>query len=287
MAHVSRVSTVLCRAIGAYVHRSIGACAHRAIGTVLSLSGALAACGQPAPDPIALSSAALPIFGGGVDTEHPEVMLLANRRGFLCTGTVIDASGQTGFMLTAAHCVTEEDGSALPADEFVVIPGQDFEESTTTFEVDSVSVEPSYDGSFAANDVAVVRFFAEDSALGTIPVLGAGEDALEVGDDLLLVGYGQTDLDADNSERRRVSRTIETLDEELVVYSQEDARGACFGDSGGPVLVRVGAEERVAGIISGGVSDGDEGCAGGVGVAIRASRYAGFIQGALVSGAPG
>jgi len=261
---------------------------HGALGSLSSLSlwGALA-CGQPASDVIALSRAAQPIFGGGVDTEHPEVMLLASRRGFLCTGTVIDADDTTGFLLTAAHCVTEEDGSALPAADFVVVSGQDFAESTSAFEVESVSVEPSYDGSFAANDVAVVRFFADGAALGTIPALGVAGDALAAGDDLVLVGYGQTELDADNTQRRRVSRTIEALDEQLLVYSQEDARGACFGDSGGPVLVQLGGEERVAGVISGGVSDGDEGCAGGLGVAIRASGYAGFIQGALASGAPG
>lgn len=273
MAHVSRVSTIVDITLG--------------VLSSLSVCGALAACAQPAPDTLALSNAALPIFGGRVDTEHPEVMLLASRRGFLCTGTVIDAEGQTGFLLTAAHCVTEEDGAALPAADFVVVPGQDFATSTSAFEVESVSVEPSYDGSFAANDVAVVRFFAEDAALGAIPVLGASDDALAVGDDLLLVGFGQTEQDPDNTQRRRVQRTVETLDEQLVVYSQEDAHGACFGDSGGPVLVQVGAEERVAGIISGGVSDGDEGCAGGIGVAIRASGYAGFIQGALASGAPG
>jgi secreted trypsin-like serine protease len=229
----------------------------------------------------------VPIFGGGIDTDHPQVMLLASRRGSLCTGTVIDADGQTGFLLTAAHCVTEEDGDALPAADFIVLPGQDFADSTSAFEVESVSVEPSYDGSFAESDIAVVRFFAQDTGLGIIPVLGASDDALAVGDGLVLVGYGQTESDADNTRRRRVSRTIETLDEQLLVYSQEDGRGACFGDSGGPVLVQVGGQERVAGIISGGISEGDEGCAGGVGVAIRASGYAGFIQGALASGAPG
>lgn len=275
MAHVSHVSRV------SPVHRALGALA------CASVCAALSACGQAAPDSIVLHRAALPIFGGGVDTEHPQVMSLASRRGTLCTGTVIDADAQTGFLLTAAHCVTEEDGDALPAADFVVLPGQDFAESTSAFPVESVSVEPSYDGSFAEGDVAVVRFSAGDAALGTIPVLGASDDALAVGDALVLVGYGQTESDADNTRRRRVSRTIETLDEQLLVYSQEDARGACFGDSGGPVLVQVGGQERVAGIISGGVSEGDEGCAGGIGVAIRASGYAGFIQGALASGAPG
>jgi secreted trypsin-like serine protease len=273
MAHSFRVPSVFrqtCRALSG-----------------LSLWGTLSACGSSASEPIALSHATQPIFGGGVDTEHPEVVLLASRRGFLCTGTIIDVKGQTGSLLTAAHCVTEDDGEPLPAEDFVVITGDDFAESTSAFPVDGVRVEPSYDGSFAANDVAVVRFSAEDAELSSIPVLGAADDTLAVGDDLLLVGYGQTEADGDNTARRRVARTIDQLDEQLVVYSQADARGACFGDSGGPVLVQVGGEERVAAIISGGVSDEDEGCAGGIGVAIRASGYDGFIQGALAAGAPG
>lgn len=250
------------------------------------LLGALCACGNADPDAVVLSHATQPIFGGRADSAHPEVMLLASDLGFLCTGTVIRAQDHTGFLLTAAHCVTDEEGGVLPADVFEVIPGEDFAESTRAFAVESVSVEPSYTGSFAANDVAVVRFFFEDAALPAIPALSAAEDELAVGGRVLLVGYGQTESDEENTRRRQVSRTIESLDDQLLVYSQADASGACFGDSGGPVLVGERGQERVAAIISGGVSDEDEGCAGGLGVAIRASAYAPFIDGAL-AGAPG
>ncbi len=273
MAHSNNVSSVSRRA-------------RRALSNVFILGG-LAACGSPAPDAVVLSHAEQPIFGGRVDTNHPEVMLLENDGGFLCTGTVIRADSQEAFLLTAAHCVTEEDGTALPARGFQVIAGEDFSTSTQAFAVESISVEPEYDGSFAVNDIAVVRFFADEAALSAIPVLGAADDTLAVGDELVLVGYGQTEGDDDNTRRRRVSRTIDTLDEQLIVYSQADARGACFGDSGGPVLARVGGEERVAAVISGGVSDEDEGCAGGIGVAIRASGHDAFIQDALATGAPG
>ena len=251
------------------------------------LLGVLVACGDPASDGSVLSHVAQPILGGSADTQHSAVMLLLDRRGFLCTGTVIQAAEQTGFLLTAAHCVTDESGASLSPDDFLVVPGDDFAESTRAFSVESVSVAPGYDGSFAADDIAVVRFFSEDVPLPAIPVLGPAQDALGVGDALLLVGYGQTETDEDNTLRRQVSRTIEALDAQLIVYTQEDARGACFGDSGGPVLARVGGEERVAAVISGGVSDEGEGCAGGVGVAIRASGHDAFIQGAIGSGAPG
>ncbi len=254
------------------------------IPVALSLS-AFIACGNPA-DELSLSRVQQPIFGGDVDREHPEVMLLAHRAGFLCTGTVIHVEDQTGYLLTAGHCVTEEGpgGSGLVTlapHDFLVVPGEDFAESTTAFSVEGVFVEPSYDGSFSA-DVALVRFFfGGQPAPAAIRPLRAADDSLAVDTELLLVGYGQTEADEANTERRRVSRSIEELDRELVIFTQEDAKGACFGDSGGPVLVEVGGEERVAAVISGGVSDSDDGCAGGIGVAMRVSAYQRFIDAVL------
>jgi hypothetical protein len=261
----------------------------RIAGIALAAS-ALSACGTPA-DEIDIASAQQKILGGVVDDDHSEVMLLVNRAGFLCTGTVIRAERQRGFLLTAAHCLTEEAArggvTPIPADQLLVVPGSDFAESITAFPVDAVSVEPNYDGSFAGNDIGIVRFFFGNTAAPpAIPPLSAAEDELAVDDGLLLVGYGQTEVDEGNTRRRRVERSVQALDAELVAYSQEDGNGACFGDSGGPGLVEVGGTERVAAVISGGVSDEDEGCAGGFGVATRVSGYEGFIQDVLAGNGP-
>jgi secreted trypsin-like serine protease len=252
-------------------------------------ASALMACGNPAGEveSATLSRAEQPILGGSIDRAHPEVMLLLDRAGFLCTGTVIHVEQRTGFLLTAAHCVTQaaERGPGvvpIPADQFMVVPGEDFAESTTAFSVNAVHVEPSYDGSFAA-DVAVVRFsFGNEAPPGVLRPLGAADDELAVDAELELVGYGQTESDEANTQRRSVDRNIQELDDEVVIYDQEDGSGACFGDSGGPALVRIDGAERVAAVISGGVFDAGEECSG-IGVAMRVSAYEGFIQAALAA----
>jgi secreted trypsin-like serine protease len=258
-----------------------GASHIRIVSCALALAG-LSACSSP-DTALSLGQAGQPILRGQTDREHPQVMLLANQAGFLCTGTLIQVREQTGFLLTAAHCVTEEEPGAtrLPPEQFVVLAGNDFLDSSAVFPVDEIRVHPGYDGTFAQDDVAVVRLdLADSTPARAIPPLSAQEDTLEVNDRLLLVGYGQTESDDENSVRRHVSRDIADLDSELIAYSQEDGKGTCFGDSGGPGLVTVHGEERVASVTSGGV-DADERCSGGFGVGMRVSAFAGFIDGVL------
>jgi secreted trypsin-like serine protease len=249
----------------------------------LALAGS-SACSSP-DAALSLGQTEQPILRGQIDRAHPQVMLLANQAGFLCTGTLIQVRERTGFLLTAAHCVTEEDLGAtrLPPEQFVVLAGNDFLNSTGAFAVDAIRVHPGYDGTFAQNDLAVVQLDLGDSAPPrTIPLLSVQQDALQVQDRLLLVGYGQTETGNENSARRRVARNISDLDSQLIAYSQEDGKGTCFGDSGGPGLVTVSGEERVASVTSGGV-DSDDDCSGGFGVGMRVSAFAGFIEGALSS----
>jgi trypsin len=256
------------------------------------LCGALGACSAspstaPTP-PLSLEQSSQPIFRGSLDTQHPEVMFLFDLAGFACTGTNIRSDDGSGFLLTAAHCVTEAAARGpgvvtLGPERFIVVSGEDVVESTDIYPAEAVFVEPGYDGGFAEDDIAVVRyFFGNDAPPATIEPLTPQDDELEPNDGLTLVGYGQTEDGGDNTERRTVERSVGDLADELVLFDQSDGVGACFGDSGGPGLVRVGGQERVGLVISGGV-DGEDlpPCEGGITLGMRVSAYDDFIRGAL------
>ncbi len=251
------------------------------------LCGALGACGA-GPDAAAIGQSSQPIFRGSLDTQHPEVMFLFDLAGFACTGTNIRSADGSGFLLTAAHCVTEAAARGagvvpLGAERFVVVPGEDAVDSTDIYPAEAVFVEPGYDGGFAEDDIAVVRyFFGDDPPPPTIEPLTPQDDELAPNDGLTLVGYGQTEEPQSNTQRRTVERSVGDLADELVLFDQSDGVGACFGDSGGPGLVRVRGEERVGLVISGGV-DGENlpPCEGGFTLGMRVSAYDDFIRGAL------
>ncbi len=268
------------------VHLPTARRAHRACAASLLLGALLLSACSSADAALELGRTEQPILHGQLDREHPQVMLLASAAGFLCTGTLIDVLGQSGFLLTAAHCVTGEDAGAprLAPEQFVVLSGRDFLNATDVFPVADIQVHPGYDGSFAVDDIAIVRIELGDATPPpVISPLFAQEDTLRAEDRLLFVGYGQTEREEENSERRIVARDIAGLEGDVILYSQEDGAGTCFGDSGGPGLVTLQGQERVAAVISGGVAS-DERCSGGLGVSMRVSRYTRFIEGVLATG---
>jgi hypothetical protein len=246
-------------------------------GTVCAL--ALGACGTPT-DPLSLSRLAAPALGDEVDQQHPEVMLLLHESGSVCTGTVIHVDADMGFLLTSARCVTERDRHEsvmvpLPPRQFVVVPGTDLAERAAGFAARGVSVEPRYAGRAAEHDIAVVRFYLGGLPAPTaIPSLSPSEDALQVGERLLVVGYASTRAADGNPVRQRIERRVEALDAGTVVLEQ----APCLGESDGAGLTERPDATRVAAVLSGTVGDTESECAAGSATATRVSAYQRFIQ---------
>lgn len=261
-----------------------------AFGLALAVT---AGCGQLPSD---ATTASAPIYGGAADPGHDAVMALVHQMGTtganVCTGTTIAKVGATGIFLTAAHCVVQTSGGKVvvpvkiaATDELYVIPGSDWETSLKGglyYGVSGVTVHPQYDGNVnTPYDLALVRFVGAVQSTPVIPTVTAAEDAkLAAGMAFTLVGFGKTETDASNSQRRKVDRVVESFTPAQFLYDQRDIKGACQGDSGGPALLSTSAGERVLGV----TSFGDEKCTS-LGVSVRVASAASVIQ-SFISGTP-
>jgi hypothetical protein len=259
---------------------------------------AVAACTPAATPDVVGSSTAGAILGGSADTTRDAVMALlqmeTSTTAFACSGTTIANVGTSAFLLTAAHCVFKHDANhalVLPLTAagpavMTVVPGPDWQTSLAQgrkYSVTAISVAAGYDGaSDSANDLAVVRYVTTGASVPVIPIVEPADDALAVGSLLTLVGYGETTPGTQNSMRRTVDRSIERLTPQHLIYPQNDMKGSCAGDSGGPALANVAGSQRVAGVISYSLSIPSLGLVCTLeGAAVRVSSHATFIRGVI------
>jgi MYXO-CTERM domain-containing protein len=123
-----------------------------------------------------------------------------------------------------------------------------------TFPATDTHPHPDYWG-LSDHDFCLFTISGTDDSTPVIPAMTPEEDSLKVGDMVEFVGYGVTESDYNNSERRHVSDDISGLTKGMMSYDQNPG-GPCNGDSGGPALSKVGGGERVSGV----TSQGDSWC---------------------------
>ena len=264
----------------------------RALSALLLCAGGVSGCSAPAPSPEdGLASLRDPIYGGTLDTTHDAVVALV-RFGRTtigsCSGTTIAKQAGSGILLTAAHCVLEIDANeqvvvpikVVSPGSLIVLPGADFQVGFNTakaYYVADITVHPQYDGNTQnPYDLALVRYLGATDATPIIPALSVADDKFAVGSPFTLVGFGKTESNSNNSQRRKVDKVVSSLTTRQISYDQRDGKGSCQGDSGGPALVQTPGGERVGGVTSYGDSD----CTT-TGVSVRVSADATFIQGVL------
>lgn len=186
--------------------------------------------------------AAEAIIGGTTDDgAHPYVAAISNGA-TVCSGAAISPT----VVVTAAHCFT------FPSEPVRVIFDENFKSPTRTIRPATWFAHPNFCGDCdAVNDVAVV-VLAEPVELpryAELPEIGL-VDQLRGRADVDLVGYGVQELARDGghivplpSSGLRMKATADlygvprSSETGLVKITARKNGAACYGDSGGPVLI--------------------------------------------------
>jgi secreted trypsin-like serine protease len=183
------------------------------------------------------------IVNGQLDTTHQSVVFLYGDVSG-CTGTIIKITGKTAYILTAAHCFG-------PGPIKQVFRGDDVQNFNAIMQVTSYKIHPLYKSGSYVFDFAMIKAEPADESWSVILPLAPAEDVVKQGVTVEHVGYGliAAQPDKQTTKRHHTLNTVSFVEPGRFAYDQPNS-GPCRGDSGGPSLVKIGAGERVAGVIS-------------------------------------
>ena len=217
---------------------------------------------------------ASPKITGGTSTvisEFPwQVYYISG--GFRCGGSIISNK----WILTAAHCTKNNSGGAIPVSDMVVRVGlnnpSNFQEGMA-YRVSEVIVHEDYNNETLLNDIALLSLrdtinFANAEPIRIINSDDVAEGAIVPGVMTWVSGWGYISLDPNvlPTSLQKVQLPIVSNEQASSVWSDipvsalmagylDGNKDACNGDSGGPMVVPVLGEYKLAGIVSWGSSE--------------------------------
>lgn len=221
----------------------------------LGLFSSLGACGHP---PAAESTSNLAIRQGNKvaqDAAGPERRSTIGLVGALkdgqfgCTAAPLSSR----LLVTAAHCLL--DGAKIFA--YTAIEATDIRSAEDVIPVDRAIVHPEFvagpDEEIRPNDIAVVALRSALPDGFIVPPLVSADFTVTPGEQVLLAGYGISEAGDDSGTLRSVLSTLRGYDEEgRLLVDDARRRGACSGDSGGPLFAKRNNQWQLAGVLSGG-----------------------------------
>jgi secreted trypsin-like serine protease len=237
----------------------------RTLATIASALTLLAAALIPAD-----ASAATPAIVGGTLAQEgtfPQLAFIEDKepqgRGF-CTGTVVAPT----VVLTAAHCAEDtETGTVHEASGYSVYTGNvEWPAAPQMSGVSRVVVYPTFNRADLSDDAALLILSTLTSA-PAIPLASYPSDStyLAAGAEARIAGWGETAPKAEVLPARLswadtvvqgppycelMAPPFYSGSEMCTIDPPSDQTGACFGDSGGPLITPPGTGEIELGITS-------------------------------------
>lgn len=201
------------------------------------------------------------ISGDNVAANDPLVkstvgIAVADSRGrgqVVCTGTLISKN----MVITAGHC------TAVTSDprRMAIVFGGDLSAKTVQIRrvlggrvpdqwplLDADKQEKDW------NDIAVLKIEGEAPAGFTPAVLLANKAALTSGAVITIAGFGVTDMKTQNQPKILQKAVVKLTDPKFadseILFAQDDGKGACHGDSGGPAYMTIKGRSVLVGVTS-------------------------------------